>query len=580
MMRLFFAFIATSLIVTSGFAAPDSSAVHTSFYRVEELIKTMELELAKEELQRLHHLSHSSTNRVYRGFFELQRSVYYKQLDDYEKAIEGFNKAYDIFLNYGNDTLAAKSLNHIAEIYRVLNNPKQSRDCYLKALRILEGSGYYAELARTYNNFANLHKKEGDLDSAIFYYQHANTLKEKHSVHRSGKTLHNIGTVFYMQNNLDEALSYFEEAIRIKNRNRDSTSLAFSYNEISLIHIEKGNYDLAKEYLLITSKLPLTIRTELRYLEIQSLFFERTGNFKEALKWKERYYQSYKKFLNEKQTKAILELDKKFETERKNNTISQQTASLKIQDKDIQLKNRLIGLLIIGVILIISILVAVWQRNKRIQRDFALRQLQARFDGAEKIKQTVSRNLHDVLGQNLNAIRIQLEALSISSERKNGINPSLMNTLNQSISQVRNISHELSPLGDRLVNNTFTSILNMTLAEFKQLHEIEITVSHPIPLEINQLTDEDKNHLYAIVLESLSNINKHAKASQVEFSLICNQKQTELKIQDNGIGYIQGNNGGIGIQNMHNRAKILQGKLSIQPSKNGTLLSLLFPLNT
>lgn len=92
------------------------------------------------------------------------------------------------------------------------------------------------------------------------------------------------------------------------------------------------------------------------------------------------------------------------------------------------------------------------------------------------------------------------------------------------------------------------------------------------------LSAVESNHLYSIVQESLSNIVRHAHAKNVHIMLVPNEKNCQLSIIDDGIGFDPQNSiQGYGLQAIHDHAQLLGGKLSIDSELNqGTTITIQF----
>jgi signal transduction histidine kinase len=85
--------------------------------------------------------------------------------------------------------------------------------------------------------------------------------------------------------------------------------------------------------------------------------------------------------------------------------------------------------------------------------------------------------------------------------------------------------------------------------------------------------------LFRIVQEQLKNILKYSKADKAEIYLQCRNSNACLMIKDNGIGFdTRQASTGIGLSNIHERARFYNGQVSIESSKgNGCLLTVLIP---
>lgn len=96
-----------------------------------------------------------------------------------------------------------------------------------------------------------------------------------------------------------------------------------------------------------------------------------------------------------------------------------------------------------------------------------------------------------------------------------------------------------------------------------------------------KLTDERTiSALYRIAQEGLSNIARHAHASQAELKLRVTETATRLIITDNGCGFDpEAVRRGVGLNSMKERTEALNGSMEIQSSKAGTMLIFYIPLS-
>jgi signal transduction histidine kinase len=94
------------------------------------------------------------------------------------------------------------------------------------------------------------------------------------------------------------------------------------------------------------------------------------------------------------------------------------------------------------------------------------------------------------------------------------------------------------------------------------------------------LTPQNVLQILRILQEAFTNILKHAGATmiQVETGLDATGEYAFIRIRDNGTGFC-GERTGRGIASMRHRAKIIGGRLDIEPSPAGTTLNLLLPVS-
>jgi signal transduction histidine kinase len=104
------------------------------------------------------------------------------------------------------------------------------------------------------------------------------------------------------------------------------------------------------------------------------------------------------------------------------------------------------------------------------------------------------------------------------------------------------------------------------------------------PWDWTQLTSEYTVEILHIAREALTNIRKHARASQAVISLTHQPQALALKITDNGIGFDTEqmmHTTGNGLHNMQERVQLLKGNIMFtQPADKGTSVELSIPLDS
>ena len=99
-----------------------------------------------------------------------------------------------------------------------------------------------------------------------------------------------------------------------------------------------------------------------------------------------------------------------------------------------------------------------------------------------------------------------------------------------------------------------------------------------------ELASEVQVALLRICQESLTNIHKHAEATDVEVSLVYKADSVKLGVRDNGKGFDQANvtsgegKGGFGLYGMRQRARMLRGALTVSSQEGeGTQVEVTIP---
>lgn len=185
-------------------------------------------------------------------------------------------------------------------------------------------------------------------------------------------------------------------------------------------------------------------------------------------------------------------------------------------------------------------------------------------------RQRMARELHDTLAQGVAGLVLQLEAIKAHLAAENTERAAAI--VEQSIARARSTLAESRAVIDdlRSASTNVTELVREKVERFKQSTgipcKLEISVSE------NQLPAETLDHAMNILSESLTNIARHAQATNVNVNFFIQNKTLELEVRDNGKGFDvkQEAKGHYGLVGMHERARLTGGMLSIESDANGT----------
>lgn len=189
----------------------------------------------------------------------------------------------------------------------------------------------------------------------------------------------------------------------------------------------------------------------------------------------------------------------------------------------------------------------------------------------EEERTLLARDIHDVLGQMLTAINIDIAMVERNlqkAEPSAPVNQAIekMHTLSElvevTINNVRRLSLELRP--DILDSRGLVAALEWQAQEFQTRTGVECKMD--MHTEVQDLDQQRSIALFRIFQESLANIARHAQATRVEIRLEEANGNLVLQITDNGKGIKQSdilNIESLGILGMRERTLSLGGELSI-----------------
>jgi signal transduction histidine kinase len=192
----------------------------------------------------------------------------------------------------------------------------------------------------------------------------------------------------------------------------------------------------------------------------------------------------------------------------------------------------------------------------------------------------LAREMHDTLGHRLTIASVQLEAAQrlcpTDAERAAGLVGTVREQVREALAELRaTVATLRAPVEADL---HLRSALQRLMAHFEQA--TGLTVHQVLPNEMPPLPDAHRLVLFRVAQEALTNIQKHAGASQVWLVLTVADEAVTLLVGDDGKGIsLRSGQTGFGLQGLRERAEQLGGELHLEPRPGGgTQLAFRLPL--
>jgi signal transduction histidine kinase len=210
-----------------------------------------------------------------------------------------------------------------------------------------------------------------------------------------------------------------------------------------------------------------------------------------------------------------------------------------------------------------------------------LKQLSARLvEAQENERRSISRELHDEVGQSLTGVLVEMANLStlIRSRDLDSVAMKaveIKRLLENSISVVRNMALLLRP----------SMLDDLGLIPALQWHARELAKRTGIRVKVaaeqvsEELPEEHKTCVYRVVQEALHNSVRHSGANNVRVSVRQQKGQLLLSIEDDGAGFNPQQERGLGLIGMQERVSHLGGQFQVSSAPGrGTVLNIVLPL--
>jgi len=203
-----------------------------------------------------------------------------------------------------------------------------------------------------------------------------------------------------------------------------------------------------------------------------------------------------------------------------------------------------------------------------------LEALSARLvDAQEEERRTISRELHDEVGQTLGALLVDLGQLSKLVPSQDSVLQGqivrIKSAAETAVKSIRDMALLLRP--PMLDDLGLIAALEWQGREISRRDEMEVDVHSENISE--QLADEIKVCIYRLVQEALNNAAKHSGAKHAKVAVVQGGATIRVEVVDDGNGFAADRVRGMGILGMEERVKRMGGSLAIQsePGKGTTV---------
>lgn len=480
--------------------------------------------------------------------------VYYNERE-LEKALRFFKEC----LSYKEDKeITYGSYINLGMIYGVFKNYKSSNNYLNKAYEISLSENKTKAMASILLILANNSQVQGNVKKAEKLYKKVISISEKDGYHQiKTEAIIGMGSLFLNLKKYKEARLIYSIALK-----------------------DALQFELLGKQLKVYEKLKTTA--------------VETSNYEEAFFFNSKYYQIKDSINKLQKAEKINELEVKYETVKKEKEIvllkkDQELQEINLKTEKENKKIMLLSFLII-IATIIGFLINYYLRlqaqselNKKekeinlqkvtaLYKENELELIKANIAGRRLEKKRIAQELHDSIGGNLAAIKLQLSSSKMS-------NPIYVNKVSSQIDdtykQVRNLSHSL--IFEQEKDKNFCDSIEVYMNNIGSSSDITISfIAHP-KQKINVLPELVKSEVFKIIQELITNTLKHAKASFMELNVnLSDKKRLNIMFEDNGVGFnFYETKKGLGYLNIKNRLKKINGKLMVDSKKGrGTIINI------
>ena len=284
------------------------------------------------------------------------------------------------------------------------------------------------------------------------------------------------------------------------------------------------------------------------------------NNFKDALVYEEEIRNVSDSMGNRVMQEKIIELETKYQTEKKEQQIV-------LQEKTITNKNTTIALLasfFIGMFLVIVVYITRQKQKKlKLEKHNAQQYTKQLLEKTEEERKRIASDLHD-------SVSHELLSLKNTFEEKTDITNHKIDAI---INDIRIISRNLHPIMFDKIG--LKASVEQLVERTQSVNDFMVTAEVDYS---NLLSNSDELQLYRIIQEALSNIIKYANAVAAKITITEKNNLLSIEIKDNGKGFnvtekLNGKNA-FGLHNIIERSRAIGGEAKIHSDTNGTIITI------
>lgn len=425
---------------------------------------------------------------------------------------------------------------------------------------------------------ANIYGSGGIIDSAMNLDRHiiAKYGADQGNNYLMSSFYNNLGMCFLEKRMIDSALYYCKKSYIVDSLSGIRMNMGLNLILLGDICLENENQKQTTEYytraLQIFSDDNNTDKEYIAYESLVQLALQ-NDDYKQAVVYQDSMLHIYKKINNEVVNRTIERLNIEFESVKKNQKIIEQKNQLKNQ-------RAILMFILLIAILVIAILYYYFKyRSKVLKLKMAeqdTKVLSMLVEAEQNERSRIAADLHDSVSQKLAVIQMHLSLVEPANDKTEKISE----LLNDTVTDVRDISHNLFPKD--LINGIVPAI--ESLCEHNNMTGKNMLFQFFPDGAIRDKLSVGKSLdfvLYRIVQELINNAVKYSKAEQVEIRLSITGQHIKLEVLDNGIGFdvnILKNTRGIGLNNLVDRIKHINGTIDIFSDNTGARFIIIIPL--
>jgi len=295
----------------------------------------------------------------------------YENMGKYEEAMSNLMEALAIYESINDSYSIAKTYVNLGLLYFRQEEYDKSLEFYNRSLQIKRSLNDQEGIALLYNNIAIVNYYTENYDSVRYYFQKAYDIYEKEGNKRSQvMALSNLAEIYSVLGQKDKALESYFDVLKLEKELGEKAQVARTHFLIADLYCSRSNFKEAKKYLYQSLNMAKEVNSLIDIKDAYSLLteiYKEEKDYKTALKYKELYCTINDSIFNAEKTKQIKEIETRYETRKKEQRIKNLENEKIISDLRIKKQQFFIFSFVIGLFIILTFLLVLFNRNKKIR---------------------------------------------------------------------------------------------------------------------------------------------------------------------------------------------------------------------
>ncbi|MBI5371636.1 MAG: hypothetical protein HZA79_06390 [Sphingobacteriales bacterium] len=506
----------------------------------------------------------------------------YRLKEEYETAVKYYEEGKKLFEPYHNEAINAQANDILQNLYTGMKQYRRSLEYGRLAVNSLKKGGNRTMLGTAYSNMGLNYISLGHLDSASSCFRQALAIaKETGDLNMEATQYLNLGDVYIESDDYVSLKPIMEKALRLSRQLGLYESEAIALKGISFHYFRSKDFQRAQQYadtaLILANRYDFRDQRAKLYVHLSNLAYARQ-DMKAGEYYARLSTQLGDSILNETIQKSTLEIEKKYETGKKESRIRELESEKKWQELNLRQKS-ILNYILLGSAAILVLFSLLLYRNHRqkqklqaqrireLEKEKKLMATEAVLKGEEQERTRLAKDLHDGLGGMLSGIKFSFQTmrgnLVMTPENQQAFERS-MDMLDSSIREMRRVAHNMMP--EALVKFGLNTALRDFCEDINRSGALQVTYQS-IGMENVPVAQSTAIAIYRIVQELINNTMKHAAARTAIVQLGKTSEGINITVEDDGKGFdpvILKSAGGIGWSNIRSRVDYLKGKMDVQ----------------